>query len=214
MKLRYYIDREHHLLLVSCGDVGFEGIFRLWFESSTSWEFCPPQSKSWDWYHQRIFRMRELEEIDALPPKLPPLPKSFPPPKECHVVDEEAETKSADVSGALNDRVRAAGGSLTVYVLLTEDRYESLHGDGVFHNFETAYFDRAAAEAHAREIDDTFDTRFEPGSDKYAAYVREVVLKRSCWKLGIDDKKSERETFDNYELGQICDALTKLVESS
>lgn len=205
MSHRYYA--TSHLVLVFCGSDGDDGIYRFWLKKDAGWEFCPPDSRCWDWYHQQVYRGREIEEIDGLPNGVPPLPDQFPPPVEIHVVDEERETTTTRAGSGIHDAVHRAGGSLTVFVLLTEDRYESLFGDGIFRDFETAFFDRAEAEAAARAIDPGFGTELGVGPDKPRAHLREVVLTLVADEVHIDESRSERTVFDHYDRADICDAL-------
>lgn len=149
------IYRDDDLVLAFCGTWGAEGVYRCWLNDDPAqmqWEFCPPESKTWDAYHQKVFRQHHATACDDdFIARLPPVPDDFPPPTELYVVE-----KAVSVSIVPGDRVlramRAAPmGRLVVFVVLSEDRYESIFGDGVFRYFEAAFTDADAAQAYVAE---------------------------------------------------------------
>jgi hypothetical protein len=104
-----------------------------------SWEVMETNSPEWNWLHQHIFRNYRA---DPIPPEdvaaLPPLPTSV---EVLAVTSSEAfVTPDSSIPAAqfykLSRVVEGWGGDgLQITVVLQEDRYESLHGDGRFHDF-------------------------------------------------------------------------------
>lgn len=140
-EITFYHDDD--LVLAFCGTWGAQGVYRCWLNDDPGqirWEFCPPESKTYDFYHQKVFRQQRADACDDdVRARLPPLPDGFPPPTALHVA-EKAVPASVKPVGRVLLAVRAApAGRLAVFVVLSENSYESLFGDGVFRDFEAAF---------------------------------------------------------------------------
>jgi hypothetical protein len=207
MKHAWY-QLDDAVVLVFCGTTGIEGIFRIFpGRADPHWEFCPPETTAWDWYHQAAYAGgHRADECDAKEwAQLPPLPQGWPPAAEIVVHDPpEPEAVEARRGGRLWDAVERAGGVLEVFVVLYEDRYESIFGDGNFYDFRDAFFAEAAARACVEEL----QAQYSRG------HLRRGCLRAGGERLTLDIPHAERSPFDHLTLAEVCAALTARLDNS
>ncbi|MHC4709906.1 MAG: hypothetical protein ACYTA3_05675 [Planctomycetota bacterium] len=215
------IYRDDDLVLAFCGTWGAYGVYRCWLNDDPGqirWEFCPPESKTWDAYHQKVFRQHHAEACDDdLRAQLPPLPDGFPPPAALHVA-EKAVPASVKPGRRVLQAVRAAPADrLAVFVVLSEDRYESIFGDGVFRYFEAAFADADAARAFVAKCSARAAKEAEAAGASVALgtvyHLRHVYLTLSGNKVTLDTEGAEEEAkvspFDHFTAKQVCKDLAK-----
>ncbi len=195
--------RTETLILGFCGPWGAQGVYRFWLGQSGEWEFCPPETKAWDFYHQMAFRQHKVEhcKFSDIVDEVPSLPAEFPPPAKYHVKDPSEESLLEVLPGnRLVKKICAAPERrLPVYVVLHEDTYESAFGDGVFRYFDSAHLDEEAAKAH---ID-----RYYASKEWSELYIRKVYLAVSGWTLALGTEDSNLSPFDHFTKRQIVGDL-------
>lgn len=211
--------RDDDLVLGFCGPSGSGGVYRYRLGRKArgrgSWEFCPPGTKAWDRHHQQVFFHGRAEpcSLDDLGRKVPPLPEAFPPPKRLHVADPPAPKSRNVLPGtAVFEAVRSAPGTrLPVHVVLSEDRYESILGDGTFRDFEAAFLDAEAVRAFvAEKTGDGASETENPSRELGIVYhVRDLHLTIAEDRVALDTEGSELSPFDHFTREQICDDLAK-----
>lgn len=135
---------------------GSQGVFLLHKSPGQSWEYHPRGSRSWDYFHQAVFRNGRADPLEqsavtTLPP-LPALPAVT-------WVDPSAKRRVTKevTEGLLFDKVKAAPKrKLAVYWVLRDDLYEARFGDGRFVDLDAVFFGeeeaRAWVETHAHEL--------------------------------------------------------------
>lgn len=190
------------------GFLGTGGVWRNFLGSGHDWRFCPTGSEAWDWYHQKVFRQSKAEPCDwtEIADRLPPVPDGVPPPEKYHLRDPpEPEALQAQSGSKLFQHAAAAGGRLPVYVVLYEDCYESIFGDGVFRNFDSAFFDESTADAY---IAAKMDKVAPESRDLVAYHVRPMHLEVSGGSLVMNTDGAQLSPFDHFTLSQITDDLT------
>ena len=172
---------------------------------SPTWEYIDPRGYLWDAFHQRIYRNQRSDKIDKeeIPKNFPPAPDSIPesllnlpplppqPPlllKDYPVVKKYLENLSNH--------------SAEIYVVLLEDLYESLHGDGKFHYMDSVFIQKTDALQYCGEKKTEFD----------------FYHLRSC-QLKIDDEiiscEVASKSFDHISEERILDLLSeKIIDQS
>lgn len=100
------------------------GVFEL---VDGRWDWHPRDSHRWNAAHQAAFRNSRMDACE-LPDDAPEIPE---PPLRKNT--EEPSRSRFPVPRAVADWVRARGGRGIAVILLEEDEYESLLGDGKFH---------------------------------------------------------------------------------
>jgi hypothetical protein len=185
-------------VIVFCGPLGGDGVFRIFPDGDDArWEFCPAGSKLWDWYHQAVWNTHKADPTSlAAHDDLPPLPSEWPPSAAITLNDPaEPSSKHAAHGTPLWTKVEAAGGRLSIFVVLEEDLYESAFGDGCLRDFRAAFFDEAPARALALEL----------SGEHRAAHVRHASLGRGERELTL--VIDERSPFDHATVAEVCDSL-------
>jgi hypothetical protein len=130
--------------------LGHSGIFmkRSTELDDGEWRFIAPYSASWDFQHQKIFRQHRASEFEPLAQdfSLPDLPEFPDPPPEGwkEYFREKAHARVSTYPQLFSSLSNNTQRRVTVNVLLYEDRYESMFGDGKFHDFAGAFIDREA----------------------------------------------------------------------
>ena len=194
---------DNDLILGFCGKKGHIGVYRYWLNRSDDWEFCPAGTKLWDRYHQMVYWQGRADPctVKELKGEVPPLPRKFPPPTRYHITDPpEQETPNALAGSKLYERVNSVPDKrLAVYVVLMEDRYETVLGDGCFRNFESAFFDESSAQSH-------IENDFEP-HEFIEFHIRKVHLVAGENGVVLDTKGAKISPFDHFTLQQVCDDL-------
>ena len=203
MKIEWY--QSDNLILGFCGFKGSIGVYRFFLDHSKEWEFCPPETKLWDRYHQKVYFQGKADFIDFsdVADRVPLIPAEFPPPFNLHIADPpEATTPNVLPGSGLFERVNALlDKRLSVYIVLKEDTYESAVGDGIFRYFESAFFDQKEAEANIRK-------ELKPGGF-YLFHIRKVSLTISNNELFLDINGCDLSPFDHFTRQEVCDDLAK-----
>ncbi len=160
------------------------------------WEFLHPDGARWDAVHQRVYRNFRADRIsrDQLPPNLPPPPESIAPELLLPLSPPPEVFLRADYP-RLEKRLQERDGAIPLFLVLMEDLYESLHGDGKFHYPEALFFNE----------DEAF--RFKASSnDSYAYYVRAGL----AWLTGDEiECKMPCRTFDHFSYGEVLGLAEK-----
>jgi len=197
---------DNDMILGFCGYRGDRGVYRYWLNRSDNWQFCPAETKAWDFYHQKVYLQGRADRIEfgALVGRVPPLPAQFPPPEKYHVTEPpEPHTPNVLPGSKVFEKVNyAPTGRLPVYVVLREDMYESMVGDGIFRYFESAFFERTAAESYVKTME---------SKEGYSFYIREVSLTISGNVVALVTKGCDLSPFDHFTRQQICDELAKRI---
>jgi hypothetical protein len=192
---RYYYDPDSgNLFAVVDG-----GIWGLFASERTfgPWTFFSSDSPEYDAFHQKIFRQHKTEavtpaELDPAPPPLP-LPLAVP-------VDGPGRGEDTDAPCGPYPRLsrwaRERGErGVTVYVVLSEDLYESACGDGRYLELETVTLSQQEAESIASRHRGQYT----------GASVESFTLQHEGGRLRSDDYRSFR--FGRHRLR---DLLTRL----
>lgn len=199
--------RSDDLIMGFLGLAGIAGVWLMSPDGDRDWKFCPPGSKSWDRFHQKVYRQHKAEPCDAagFADRLPPVPHGDPPPEKYHLHEPpEPIARQAKPGSKLFQYVTAAGGRLPVYVVLCEDLYESGLGDGEFHYFDSAFFDDSTARARTAEKIE----QDAPNSRNIVAYhVRPMHLEVREGSLALDTDDAGLSPFDHFTLSQVTDEL-------
>ena len=140
-----YFDDEGKIL-ASIGVWASSGMFVLREDDAGDpyWHWLHPDSKSWSAFHQRMyktFRAYSLsdEQIKTLPavPSPPPFVPMAPPIR--------VPAKASDYPELSTLLKSTPGQKVDVWVLLHEDLYESMYGDGIYYYFREVCWSGAEA---------------------------------------------------------------------
>ena len=197
--------RSDDLIVGFLGPHGAAGVWRNFLGSGLDWCFCPPESETWDWYHQMVFRQGKAESCDwaEIAERLPPVPCGVPPPEKYHLREPpEPEALQAQPGSKLSRHVAAADGRLPVYVVLYEDCYESSFGDGVFRDFDGAFLDESTARAYIARRSRKW--RRTLGFDYH---LRPMHLEARGGSLVLNTEGAGLSPFDHFTLSQVTDDL-------
>lgn len=168
-------------------------------DAEPKWEYLHPDGARWDAVHQRVYRNLRADRInrDELPTDLPPPPDSISPELLLPLPPPPPEIFLRSDYPNLDKRLQESDGAMPLYLILMEDRYESLHGDGKFHYPETLFFGEGEALTFKASSDDS-----------YSYYIRAGLI----WLDGDNiECKMPRRTFDHFSYGEVMRlAETKL----
>ena len=146
MDVKYYCGIDSEAVYACVGPMAGEALFVL---RLNEWQFLVPNSPEWDEAHQGIYRNSRVtavrpEVLAALPP-LPAIPRGpFPEWKEHFLPDRPIPAaKYPSVAGFI---ASASEATLTLFVVLHEDAYETSFGDGEFHYFRDVFIVREDVE--------------------------------------------------------------------
>ena len=207
MKINYYQDIDTDAIYACRGPWGANGMFRLRDPQAKEekWEFLIPNSPAWDRIHQRIYRNPRVEEIkpEEFPTPLPPLPETPPgpfPEAKDYFLPEKAIQASVYplLSGFLKGQKDKAA---KVFVVLHEDRYETLLGDGEFHDFDRVFFTKEDAERYMDQ---------NRGEWK-SFHLREMTIKLDHDILAFPD--FAHKLFDRHKVEEVVKALESLLRT-
>ena len=204
MEIQYY---QEDGLFCACINHGHDGIFiyRLYDENPT-WEFVQPGTVSWDSLHQEIYRNYKftpckINEVYDLPP-LPQIPKV----ESIQWKDNFLPDKETKASGYPNIRKllkEFPDQSITLFILLFEDRYETALGDGKFLYYKgKIYFSESDAADYSEK--NTSDEKYGP---KY--HVRSIKIRLE--NDSINPVDFEVGMFEHFELIKILEDLELLL---
>lgn len=152
MEVKYFKDIDTDAVYACIGPMGGNAVFRLRrpLASDASWEFLVPNSPIWDAVHQRIYRNPRVEEVspDEFEPRLPSLTEiprgPFPEWREYFLPEHPINASQySSVSKFLKGEEDETA---TVFVVLHEDRYETMLGDGEFHYLGGVFLTREEAQ--------------------------------------------------------------------
>lgn len=201
MGIKYYKDFDTDAVYACVGPMAAEALFRLRdpLAGDRQWEFLVPDSPAWDSIHQGIYRNPRVEEVrpEAFPVPLPPLPEiprgPFPPWKD-HFLPKHPVHAARFPSVAA---FFAAGKreSVTVFVVLFEDTYETVFGDGEFHYFRKAFLTREDAQ---RDMD-------QDPKEWERLHLRSMMVTLDHATFGFPDFNPQ--LFDHYEAQEVLAAL-------
>jgi len=119
-------------------------------DKSPQWMLINSNYDYWDAIHQRIYRNYRSDKIrkEDLPTHFPPPPETIPP----EAINPPPPPPPplnpipADRYPVLTEHISELNGkSKLVYLVLEEDLYESMHGDGEFHYPSKIFFDSESA---------------------------------------------------------------------
>lgn len=210
--------RSEDLILGFCGYAGIDGVYRIWLDHGGEWEFCPRETKSWDYYHLMVFGQCRADDcvFSDIVDRVPPLPAEFPPPARYNV-KQPSEVPLPAGDDLLGKISAAPDARLPVFVVLGEDPYETTFGDGIFRDFESVHLDEQAATAYIRqrqrdpprmtiESADPSDTR----TLQEVFYIRKVYLTLSGGKLALDTEDCDLSPYDNFTQNMVVSGLNRL----
>lgn len=197
--ITYYVADNSDTIYACRGTQGLGGIFRLErSEKGAVWVHLDSQSDAWDSVHQAIYqasradRLEDRTTIAALPP-VPPTPTEPSPAERLRRATVFPVAELPRVAA----RVTASGGALLVHVVLAEDTYETLYGDGCFRYLEGACTTAREADAIGAHV-----AQVSPGTKIHRRTLR-VHLQGS--ELQVSDM--EVFTFDRHTARQVLDLL-------
>lgn len=181
-------------LLVFLGPHGSGGVLRL--SQAGAWEFLPSGSVAWDGYHQEIYANFRGERLDetALARRgitLPPLSEYRNRPGIAWQDNFASGLPLADVP---EEQLRVLGrGSFPVFLIMSEDAYETAFGDGKYLYPARAFRKRAQADAflddRRRESEDPTKATDPAQAERYRYTLKEIEVtiddERVCAKLAI-----------------------------
>ena len=135
----YFVCIDRHYIFAANGE-----------DTVPHWKLLNSDYAHWDAVHQRIYRQFRLSRIkkEDLPPHLPPPPEGIPPEALSPPSSPPSKLHLAQDYPVLNKHLRQCGGGVVkLFLVLFEDTYESLLGDGEFHYPETIFFNYESAVA-------------------------------------------------------------------
>ena len=208
VEVKYFRDIDTDAVYACMGPMGGIAMFRLAHHTMEGdcWTFLVPGSPVWDAVHQRIYRNPRVEEVDPekLQPRLPLLPEippgPFPEWKEYFLPEVPIDVgRYPSAAGFLR---RQKGERIMLFVVLHEDRYETMLGDGEFHYFEGAFLTREEAQAHMDQKRGEWDV----------LHLRRMSVELEGGKFSFPDFRPER--YDRYRAEEVLQALeTRLQEN-
>jgi hypothetical protein len=200
MKVSYFQDIDTDAIYACAGPWGINGMFRL---RNTQWEFLVPNSPDWNWVHQRIYRNPRVEETkpEDFPGPWPPLPETPPgpfPDRKDYFLPEHPLQASAYplVTRFLKTQKEDKA---VVFVVLFEDKYETMLGDGEFHYFKQVFL----TEEEAQRFMD------ENRSEGESLHLRAMTVKLDHEALTFPEFK--QELFDEHKVEEVIKALESLL---
>jgi hypothetical protein len=198
MEVNYFRDIESDAIYACVGPMGGNAIFRL-MAGDTQWEFLVPNSPTWDAAHQCIYRNFRVEGIrlDAFPAPLPALPKIphdlFPDWRDYFLPKRPIRAwRYRTVAKLLKARDQE---TVTVFVVLDEDIYETAFGDGEFHYFRDVFLTRDDAQRYMDQNQ----------SEWHRFHLRTMAIQLEHKVLVFPD--FQPELFDHYEVKKVLTAL-------
>lgn len=136
-------------------------------DPAPKWECINLDYGRWDAIHQKIYRNFKASDIQKsdLPATLPPPPDSVPP----EVINPPPPPppeplRAEDFPVAAEYLHSCVGrGTAALHLVLYEDRYESLNGDGEFHYPEAVFFDLESAKNYNDDDSGWMKYHIRPG---------------------------------------------------
>jgi len=201
MKVKYFKDIDTDAVYACIGPMGVNAVFRLRrpLASDASWEFLVPNSPIWDAVHQCIYRNPRVEEVspDEFQPRLPCLPEiprgPFPEWREYFLPEQPINASQyPSVTKFLKGEEDE---SVVVFVVLHEDSYETMLGDGEFHYFGDVFLNREEAQDYTDQNRGEW-SRF---------HLRTMSVKLDHDVFIFPDFRPER--YDHYKAEEVMEAM-------
>jgi len=208
-----YCRNDNGILFAWRGPWG--GIFRLSGSGDdVRWELLMPQSPHWNAVHQAIFYTGRLEPVrpEELPKGIPEVPEEpagpFPSRIDYYLADRQLLISEYPKTATLVRNSKNL--ELEVHVVLREDGYETLLGDGEFHYLNRVFLRKSAAVDFVRQQHEDqmrAQARQPPNvhlvPDEY--HLRRVVLALSGDSLVL--KVFQHEVFDEHSAVDVLEML-------
>jgi hypothetical protein len=196
-----YYRTDGGAILATVGTYGFTA-FLEYDEKENNWQHLDLNSPRGDMLHQEIFLAHRATGLYGPPIGAPPLPLDQPGvyhPKEYYQQRPPVPCEEVPNVTAL---LREAGGTeLVVHIVLREDRYETLHGDGRFHYLDAVYIKGKDAKRHP-----------EHASGNYHYHLRKMTLcldgNHVCWS------NFKLELFDHYDPERVVKELEERLKAA
>lgn len=198
---------DSDLILGFCGRKGSGGVYCYWPDQSDTWEFFHAGTREWDHFHQKVYWQGRADpikfsELKGKVPPVPPKPPRNPKPNVYALPEKEAPYTSA--TKELLERITACEGKrLPVYVVLMEDRYETVLGDGCFRHFESVFFKESLAQSHIENDVEQHELLWY--------HIRKVHLIASDNGVVLDTKGANISPFDHFGVQEICKHLAEKI---
>lgn len=171
-------------------------------QESPEWRLVNNDYSRWDSIHQGIYRNFRMDSIrkEDIPAILLPAPESIPPEALNPPPPPPPEPILCSDYPLIADYLaKCDGASMAIYVVLVEDTYESLNGDGEFHYVEAAFLDLPSAK------------RFRPdGSEFYRYHARPGLIWLDGEEIGYE---VPRRIFDHIYRDQVLKLVSQRIES-
>lgn len=165
------------------------GIF-VWFPGEGRWIRLNARTARWDFFHQKIYWAHRASPVedDRIGREFPALPD--PPPEQEPLTELEEKQLLSSFPAQEFPRVAAwlkaqPGNEVVLFVVLEEDDYERLHGDGCFRHLLRIVATRQEA-----------DRLVAATPEMYSRHTREARLKLRDETIEIP--KLEQEDFDTH----------------
>ena len=196
---------ENGAIYVVAIDGGASGFFSLAF-GNTNWGFINRGSVDWDSLHQNIYRNRHdfspctSEEIVRLPP-LPPVP-------EAKIIQWKDNFDASDRFPAKSFNqlkeviIKNGAPTISYWIILFEDKYETSLGDGKFLYFEGIVF---KTEKDA--------TSFTLKKQKHWTEYHQKELKLSLNDDFIVVEKGFAATYEHYSVEKVIKRINEILSS-
>jgi hypothetical protein len=200
-EVKYFRDIDTDAVYACVGPMGAYAVFCLRppLTDEASWEFLVPDSPIWDATHQKIYRNPRVEEVnpDEFRPRLPPLPEipqgPFPQWREYFLPELPID---ASQYPAVTKFLRVQEDEMAIiFVVLHEDSYETMLGDGEFHYLGDVFLNREEAQDYMDQDRGEW-SRF---------HLRTMSVKLDHGVFIFPDFRPER--YDRYQAEEVLKAL-------
>lgn len=207
----YYQDDDDNWIYACQGTFGFAGMFRIPVsalltdaraDGGPEWEFLVPNTLRWDAAHQRTFGNHRVTRLFAdqvaILPAVPPVPEYTPVEWASNFQSVKLPVRSdyPRISACLDRHALEHPGSpLNLLLVLREDEYESMFGDGIFLYLHWACPDseQNLSECNALKL---------PG---HKLKIRRAAL--ICKGEQLTLSYTKRDTFEHWKEGDVFKAL-------
>jgi len=203
-EIEYYDDTDNSGCYYVCMNEHY--IFRAnGSDPQPQWEFVNFDYEAWDFIHQKIYRNFRCKKInkEALPVNLPSPPDTIPP-EEKKLPPEPVRADEFPALAAYLSKLEAK--LQNVDLILHEDLYESIFGDGKFCYSERLFFDSEGATHFKNEHDDR---------ERYTLYhIRSGAIRLNDKTLECDIDKYVFDHFDDKGVFTLAESVLSKIEAS